>query len=153
MLSILLLLGFPGGSDGKASACNVGDPGSIPGWGRSPGEGNGNPLQYSCSTPPSMENPMDGGAGSAAVHGVTKNQIHWVTSLLLLLGCYSCSMQAFPHDPKRLGCKGTNCELCCGAHPCPPVWCCLQDPWWTWSGCLGSALRTESPPRIHHLWP
>ena len=40
--------GFPGGSDGKASACNVGDPGSIPGLGRSPGEGNGNPFQYSC---------------------------------------------------------------------------------------------------------
>ena len=47
---------FPGGSDGKASAYNVGDPGSIPGSGRSPGEGNGNPLQYSC-----LENPMDGG--------------------------------------------------------------------------------------------
>ena len=46
--------GFPGGSDAKASACNVGDPGSIPGLGRSPGEGNGNPLQYSC-----LENPMD----------------------------------------------------------------------------------------------
>ena len=45
---------FPGGSDGKASAYNVGDPGSIPGLGRSPGEGNGNPLQYSC-----LENPMD----------------------------------------------------------------------------------------------
>ena len=45
---------FPGGSDGKASACNAGDPGSIPGLGRSPGEGNGNPLQYSC-----LENPMD----------------------------------------------------------------------------------------------
>ena len=40
--------GFPGGSDGKESACNVGDPGSIPGLGRSPGEGNGYPLQYSC---------------------------------------------------------------------------------------------------------
>ena len=46
--------GFPGGSDSKASACNVWDPGSIPGSGRSPGEGNGNPLQYSC-----LENPMD----------------------------------------------------------------------------------------------
>ena len=45
---------FPGGSDGKVSACNVRDPGSIPGLGRSPGEGNGNPLQYSC-----LENPMD----------------------------------------------------------------------------------------------
>ena len=50
-------LGFPGGSDGKASAPNAGDPGSIPGSGRSSGEGNGNPLQYSC-----LENPMDGGA-------------------------------------------------------------------------------------------
>ena len=49
--------GFPGGSDGKASACNAGDPGSIPGSGRSPGEGNGNPLQQSC-----LENPMDRGA-------------------------------------------------------------------------------------------
>ena len=47
---------FPGGSDGKASAYNTGDPGSIPWEGRSPGEGNGNPLQYSC-----LENPMDGG--------------------------------------------------------------------------------------------
>ena len=50
-------MGFPGGSDGKASAWNAGDPGSIPGLGRSPGEGNGNPLQHSC-----LENPMDGGA-------------------------------------------------------------------------------------------
>ena len=49
--------GFPGGSDGEASACNAGDPGSIPGLGRSPGEGNGNPLQYPC-----LENPMDRGA-------------------------------------------------------------------------------------------
>ena len=48
------LVGFPGGSEDKASAYNAGDPGSIPGSGRSPGEGNGNPLQYSC-----LENPMD----------------------------------------------------------------------------------------------
>ena len=48
---------IPGGTDGKASACNAGDPGSIPGLGRSPREGNGNPLQYSC-----LENPTDGGA-------------------------------------------------------------------------------------------
>ena len=47
---------FPGGSEGKASACKAGDLVSIPGLGRSPGEGNGNPLQYSC-----LENPMDGG--------------------------------------------------------------------------------------------
>ena len=51
-------LGFPGGLDGKAPACKVGDLGSIPGSGRSPGEGNGNPLQYSC-----LENSMDGEAG------------------------------------------------------------------------------------------
>ena len=50
-------LGFPGGSEVKVSACNAGDPGSIPGLGRSPGEGNGNPLQYSF-----LENPMEGGA-------------------------------------------------------------------------------------------
>ena len=56
-------MGFPGGAEVKASACNVGDLGSIPGSGRSPGEGNGNPLQYSC-----LENPMDGGVW-ATVHG------------------------------------------------------------------------------------
>ena len=60
---------FPGGSDGKASACNVGDPGSIPGLGRSPGEGNSNLLQYSC-----LENPTDGGAWQATVHGVAKSR-------------------------------------------------------------------------------
>ena len=49
--------GFPGGSDGEASACSVGDPGSIPALERSPGEGNGTPLQNSC-----LENSMDGGA-------------------------------------------------------------------------------------------
>ena len=58
---------FPDDSDGKASACNAGDQGSIPELGRSPGEGNGNPLQYSC-----LENPMDGGAWWAVVHGVAK---------------------------------------------------------------------------------
>ena len=60
-------MGFPGGSEVKASACNAGDLSSIPRSGRSPGEGNGNPLQYSC-----LENPMDGGAWWATVHGVAK---------------------------------------------------------------------------------
>ena len=60
---------FAGGSDGKASDYNAGDLGSIPGLGRSPGEGNGNPLQYSC-----LENIMDGGAWQATIHGVTKSQ-------------------------------------------------------------------------------
>ena len=60
-------MGFPGGSDGKESACNGGDPSSIPGLRRSPGGGHGNPLQYSC-----LENPMDRGAWQAVVHGVAK---------------------------------------------------------------------------------
>ena len=64
-VNLLLVKGFPGGSDGKESACSAGDLGLIPGWGRSPGEGNGNPLQYSC-----LGNPMDGGAWQATVHGV-----------------------------------------------------------------------------------
>ena len=60
---------FPGGSVGKESACNVGDTGSIPESGRSPGEGNGNLLQDSC-----LENSLDRGSGQATVHGVTKSQ-------------------------------------------------------------------------------
>ena len=64
----IIYLGFPGGSNGKEHACTVGDLGSIPGSGRSPGEGNGNPLQYSY-----LENPMDRGAWWATVHGVAKS--------------------------------------------------------------------------------
>ena len=71
---------FPGGSDGKASACNVGDLGSIPGSGRSPGEGNDNPLQYSC-----LENPVGGGAWRATVHGVAKSQTRLSSFTLMLL--------------------------------------------------------------------
>jgi len=55
-------------TDGKESACNAGDPGLIPGLGRSPGEGDGNPLQYSC-----LGNPLDRGTWGATVHGVTKS--------------------------------------------------------------------------------
>ena len=65
---------FPGGSDSKTSAFNAGGPGSIPGSGRSPGEGNGNPFQYSC-----LKNPMEGGTWWAAVHGVTKSQT-WLSN-------------------------------------------------------------------------
>ena len=64
-----MFIDFPGGSDSKVSAYNAGDLGSIPGLGRSPGEGNGNPLQDSC-----LENSMDGGAWWATVHGVTKSR-------------------------------------------------------------------------------
>ena len=85
---------FPGSSDGKASAYNVGGLGSIPELGRSPGEGNSHPLQYSC-----LENPMDRGASQATVHGVAKSQtrkesqlsdftfIQGVLSLLCLGSC------------------------------------------------------------------
>ena len=62
-------MGFPGGSDGKESACNAGDPGSIPESGRPPGEGNGNPLQYTF-----LENFMDRGAGQTVVHGTAKSR-------------------------------------------------------------------------------
>ena len=63
-------VGVPGGSDGKESSCNAGDPGSIPGSGRSPGEGNGNPLQYSC-----LENPMDSGAWQATAQRVAESDM------------------------------------------------------------------------------
>ena len=62
-------MGFPGGSNGKESSRNVGDLSSVPGLGRSPGEGNGNPLQYSC-----LENSMDRGACWATVHGIIESQ-------------------------------------------------------------------------------
>ena len=65
----MMIICFPGGLEGKTSSCNAGDPGSIPESGRSPGEGNGTPLQYSC-----LENPTDGGAWEAAVHGVAKSR-------------------------------------------------------------------------------
>ena len=69
LIEIMHIMGFSSGSDSKESACNAGDPGLIPGWGRSLGEGNGNPHQYSC-----LENPMDNGAWQATVHGVVKSR-------------------------------------------------------------------------------
>ena len=69
-------LDFPGGSDVKASVYNTGDLGSLPGLGRSPGEGNGNPLQYSC-----LENPMD------TVHRFTKSWTRLSDFTFFLLGC------------------------------------------------------------------
>ena len=69
-IALLTIWGFPGDSDGKESACDAGDLGSVPGLGRSPGGGHGNPLQYTC-----MENPMDRGAWRARVHGLTKSQM------------------------------------------------------------------------------
>ena len=106
---------FPGGSDSKASAYNAGDPVSIPGWGRSPGEGNGNPLQYSC-----LENPRDGGSWQATVQRVAKSQtrlhfhFHFLPSLVLpppsllfisspILCAFSSEQQKVsPSYPKRI---------------------------------------------------
>ena len=67
-------MGFPDDSEGKESACNSGDLGLIPRWGRTSGEGNGNPLQYSC-----LENTMDRGAWKATVQGVAKSQT-WLSA-------------------------------------------------------------------------
>ena len=72
-------LGFPHSSVGKESVCNAGDLSLIPGLGRFPGEGNGNPLQYSC-----LENPMARGAWQARVHGVARVGHDLATKLLLL---------------------------------------------------------------------
>jgi len=79
----VLKTGFPGVSDGKEFSCNVGDLGSIPGLGRSPGEGNSYTLQYSC-----LESSLDRGAWQVTVHGVTKsqtqvNEFHFHFSLVL----------------------------------------------------------------------
>ena len=87
---------FPGGSVVKnlpANAGATGDAGSIPGWGRSPGGGNGNPLQYSC-----LENPRDRGAWCATVHGVAKSQT-WLNEhkkfVLIFVRCYGKPEQTF----------------------------------------------------------
>ena len=90
-------MGFPGGSDGKESACIVRDLGSIPGSGASPGEGNGNPLQHS-----RLENSMDRRAWKATVHGVAKNwtrlsELH----TRMLLDCNgSIALEAYVSKPK-----------------------------------------------------
>ena len=82
------LVGFPYGSVCKESACNAGQPGLIPGLGRSPGEGNGNPLQYSC-----LENPMDRGDWKASVHGVARVGHDWATVGPALSAFYNVSLR------------------------------------------------------------
>ena len=80
-LLVLFLEHFPGASDGKESACNAGDLGSIPGLGKSLGEGNNHPLQYSC-----LENPVDRGHCWAIVHEVAKSQTRLSFSFFTFLG-------------------------------------------------------------------
>ena len=100
------------GSDGKASACNVGDPGLIPGLGRSPAEGNDNPLQF-CG----LDNSMDGGALWATVHGVAKSQIQLsdftslIKSLCALLISGRCPIRVFSITVLRAGML-FHCFIC-----------------------------------------
>ena len=82
-ITMYFLVGFPGGSNSKESACNMGDPGSIPGSGRSPGEGNGYPLQHSC-----LENSMDSGTWWAIVLGVPKSWT-WLRDSLFFRALFS----------------------------------------------------------------
>ena len=91
------VLCFPGGSEGKAPACKAGDLGSILGLGSSPGEGNGNPLQYPC-----LENPTDGRAWWATVHGVAKSRT-WLSELTSLLWDKSCEGLIFLRGSKLRG--------------------------------------------------
>ena len=96
-LSVLLSKGLPGGSNSKESACRVGDPGSVRRSGRSPGEGNNNPLQYSC-----LENPLDSGVWRPTVHGVAKcwthlnNEHKTLKKPSILMGCRRISRACVP---------------------------------------------------------
>ena len=80
-------MGFPGGSDGKEPACNAGDLSSISGSGRSPGEGNGNPFQYS-----GLENPEHGGAWRATVHGVSQSRTRLSDFTFIVVTSFSHSL-------------------------------------------------------------
>ena len=94
-------LGFHSGSEGKETACNVGDPGLVPGLGRYHGEGNGTPLQNSC-----LDNPMDGGTCQPTVHGVAKSwtQLSNFTSLTLWSISSSVSCSVVPDSLRPHGC-------------------------------------------------
>ena len=142
--------GFPGGSEDKASACNVGDPGSIPGLGRSPGEGNGNPLQYSC-----LENPMYGGAWRATVHRVANSRTRLSDFTFTLLSSLS-----------EWVLVAQLCLTLCGPTDCSPPgssahgilqarileW--LATFWprdWTWVSYTADSLPSEPPGKPLYL--
>ena len=91
ILLSLLIVGLPGGSGGKESTCNAGDQGLIPGLGRSPGEGNGNPPQYSC-----LENSMDRGTWRATAHVVTVSRLQLSDCHSLSIKLCTCAPNACP---------------------------------------------------------
>ena len=140
-------MGFPGGPEVKASAaCNAGDLGSIPGLGRSPGEGNGNPLQYSC-----LEDPMDGGALWATVHGVAKSRTrlsNFTHSLIdenvsrdFFSNLHKCAIQPQqPWTPLPCRLQVSLCEL--SLVPAFSSTHCLFCRWILWS--LNSGMRAPS---------
>ena len=98
MIYFWIYHGFPGGSEVKASSSNAGDPGSILGLGRSPGEGNGNPLQYPC-----LENLMDRGAWQATVHGGCKEsdtteRLHFLSFTLWIYHSFCFTISNFIYN-------------------------------------------------------
>ena len=128
-------LDFPGGSDGKASACNVGDLGLIPESGRSLGEGNGNPLQ--CSR---LENPMDGGAWWATVWGRkeldTTERLHFLSFFQNKLALI------FPFLPNRINTAGSH-------HGCFGLY---SQNFEQWQVSWGRSGRGDTWGQIHDLW-
>ena len=121
-------LGFPGlplmAQLVKESACKVGDQGSIPESGRCPGEGNGNPLQYSC-----LDNPMDRGAWRATVHGVTKSRTRLSDSHTLGFPADTSSTEPARHRrrPRQLGSIPGSGRYPAGAHGNPRKFSCLEN--------------------------
>ena len=114
-----MLPSLPGGLDSKASACNAGDRGSIPGSGRSPGEANGNPLQYYC-----LENPMDGGGWQLTVLGLVVRQsevniinlllngsTNWSRAYVLMVNMQFFHLVGFSVSAKRALRYGSECYL------------------------------------------
>ena len=138
------LLGFHWWLSGKESTCDIGNKGSIPGLGRSSGEGNGNPLQYSC-----LENSTDRRVWWATVHGVAKSQ----TRLSTLHGVTKSQTRLSMHAPKQTGCpmKGSSGRWARRAWTCSwlhTVICSLCPP----ATCLLPFETGEKSAHFLHLW-
>ena len=120
--------GFPSGSVGKESACNAGDLGSIPGSGRSPGEGNGNPLQYSC-----LENSMDRGSGWLQFMGLQRVRHDCTTNIPFVFQHHTpvvlaaTEIQRAPSAPKGRGVPVLPLSHCCFPLPSGPTIADLQS--------------------------